>query len=179
MNTKDLPQQHNRKKEPPPIDWLKTQLSYDPETGELRRLVGGRGRRDKAGTQDERGYWYVCMCYGGGFHKLKSARLAFALMTNRWPMLVDHISGDKQDDRWRNLREVTPSGNEKNKPISAKSKTGVFGVTWYGDKASWRVRIKSDKIRYQLGYFKDFFEAICARKSAELRYGFHENHGRA
>ena len=28
-----------------------------------------------------------------------------------------------------------------------------------------------------LGCFKDKFEAICARKSAEFKYGFHMNHG--
>lgn len=27
-------------------------------------------------------------------------------------------------------------------------------------------------------FYHDFFEAVCARKSAERQYGFHINHGK-
>jgi hypothetical protein len=41
-----------------------------------------------------------------------------------------------------------------------------------------KIKGRSSKPRGLLiGYFDDMFEAICVRKSAELRYNYHPNHG--
>jgi len=42
----------------------------------------------------------------------------------------------------------------------------------------YRVRIRTDNTEKYLGLFESFFEACCVRKSAENKYGFHENHGK-
>jgi len=45
------------------------------------------------------------------------------------------------------------------------------------DAKKWGARIETLDKRLNLGCFEDFFEAICVRKSAEIRYNYHENHG--
>lgn len=88
-------------------------------------------------------------------------------------MCIDHIDGDRSNNRLSNLRLVTLSVNQRNAKIPSNNKMGIVGV--YPFAKGFVVRIASTK---HVGYFTDFFEACCARKSAELRHGYHENHGR-
>lgn len=53
-----------------------------------------------------------------------------------------------------------------NKRVRKTSKTGISGVTRKGFK--WQARISKNAKEYSLGIFADFFEACCARKSAEI-----------
>lgn len=55
--------------------------------------------------------------------------------------------------------------------------TGVTGVHRNKLTGKWEVFINSNRTRHYLGLFNDFFEAVCARKSAEVKHGFHVNHG--
>lgn len=179
MSVKDLPQQHSRKKEPPPIEWLKTQLSYDPETGDFSWLCKKQGRGlGKAGHLDKDGYFRTAMRYNNQKHDLQLARVAFALMVGRWPICIDHINGNRTDNRWFNIREVSQAENSKNQKVYKNNTSGVPGVRWIKDKNKWGSRIRHAGKVHSLGHYQCFFEAVCAKKSAELRYGFHENHGR-
>lgn len=87
-------------------------------------------------------------------------------------LCIDHIDGDVLNNKIENLRLVTLSLNQRNSKIPKNNKTGIIGVT-----------PKSDGFVVQcagtyIGYFNDFFEACCARKSREPSMGFHKNHGR-
>ena len=48
--------------------------------------------------------------------------------------------------------------------------TGINGVAWAARECKWRVRAWAKEGEKHLGYFGDFFEACCTRKSAELRF---------
>lgn len=62
--------------------------------------------------------------------------------------------------------------------VSKRSKTGVMGVCWDKGRGKWLVRIKDVKKKTKhVGYFDDFFEAVCSRKSAEIKHKYHNNHG--
>jgi hypothetical protein len=53
------------------------------------------------------------------------------LCNGSWPQLtIDHINGNRHDNRIENLREVTPSENTLNKLLAWKPNkdTGVAGV---------------------------------------------------
>ena len=105
-------------------------------------------------------------------------RLAFLYMTGSFPLSqVDHINHDRSDNRWKNLRGVTQGENKKNTKRYVTNKTGIHGVSWKKAREKWFSRIHADGQEVHVGCFDSFLDACCARKSAELKYGYHENHG--
>lgn len=153
------------------IEAIKRELSYCPDTGAFRWTVAARGRqlsRD-AGTINTLGYRVIC--FRGRL--LLAHRVAFVFMTGSWPEFdVDHINGQKADNRWVNLRDVRRAVNVQNRRSATnESKTGMLGVVKVGRRyqASIGVNGKTKK----LGYFDSPEEAASAYVSAkrELHIG--------
>ena len=108
-----------------------------------------------------------------------SHRVIWAIHYGSWPSNnLDHINGIRNDNRIENLREATPQENKTNAKKSKNNKSGVTGVLWRKECSRWLATICVNYHCIHIGHFKDFFEAVCARKSAEVHYGFHANHGR-
>jgi hypothetical protein len=176
--------QQLRKQPLPSIKWLRENLGYDKDTGEVWWAKAAQGRRLGRSAGSIRSYhrlekrWVIRLSVGGRRVNLYRSRVAFALMEGRWPDCIDHVNGDKLDDRWENLREVTNAENLRNLPKYRNNTSGSVGVYWCADRSKWRVRIKVLGAFLSLGYYADFDSAVQVRKSAELKYGFHENHGR-
>lgn len=57
-----------------------------------------------------------------------------------------------------------------NRRVGTKNTSGVTGVGWSTKAGKWRARITLNRNEIGLGYFDCFFQAVCARKSAELAY---------
>lgn len=91
---------------------------------------------------------------------------------------IDHINGDKLDNRFCNLREVTQAENLRNMKMSALNTSGHTGVyrNRRGDK--WVAQLFYDGKTLCLGTFDEIEDAAAARERAQLEYGFHENHGK-
>ena len=107
-----------------------------------------------------------------------SHRVAWALYYGRWPEdQIDHINHVGDDNRKANLREVNNAENSKNRSINGNSISGCLGVIWNTRHDAWRVTMGIDGKNTTLGEFKNLFDAVALRKSAENKYGFHENHG--
>lgn len=113
--------------------------------------------------------------------ELKAHRIAMILSdVNLDGLEVDHSNGNRSDNRLSNLSAVTKSSNAKNKRLRKNNVTGIHGVSWAKELGKWRSRISSLNNRHtSLGCFDSFFDACCARKSAEILNNYHENHGRA
>ena len=106
-------------------------------------------------------------------------RVLWALSHGRWPNgEIDHIDGDRLNNALPNLREATPSQNQKNKIRPKNNTSGHLGVSWYKPYGKWRVWVQVDGRQKHLGYFDALADAVAARSRAEARYGYHENHGR-
>jgi hypothetical protein len=105
-------------------------------------------------------------------------RIIFKMMTGRDPVGVDHIDGDRRNNRWRNLREADQRLNARNSAMPRNNSSGHVGVYWFKERSKWFAAIKSGGKNKNLGYFDRIEDAIAARKAAETRLGFHKNHGR-
>ena len=91
---------------------------------------------------------------------------------------IDHINHVRDDNRLCNIRIVDNTTNSRNASIGKNNTTGVCGV--YVDKRKAKrycAEIKVNRIKKFLGYFYTLDEAAAARREAELKYGFHSNHG--
>lgn len=155
---------------------IREQLSYDPETGVFRWLVSrpGVAAGSEAGTFTSEGYRQIAL----DRRSFRAHRIAFVLMTGQWPENeVDHVNGDRADNRWTNLRDVTCAENHRNRAIPANNTSGHMGVSF--QDGTWRASIFCDGQYINLGRFANKADAIAARTDAEREYGFHENHGRA
>ena len=105
-------------------------------------------------------------------------RLVWLYVTGEWPKnYIDHINHIRNDNRFINLREATRQENSKNTSISNRNTSGVTGVHFAKRENKWCSKLMINGKDVFIGHFIDKFEAICARKSANNKYGFHENHG--
>jgi hypothetical protein len=92
---------------------------------------------------------------------------------------IDHINGQRSDNRFANLRAASRLENSKNTSICSHNTSGTMGVSYRAVHDRWRAYVKVNGKQIDLGEFKFKADAIAARKSAEPLYGYHANHGRA
>lgn len=126
----------------------KEKLSYDPETGEFTR-IRLNGKNIKTGKKQHDGYIYVSV--DATFYC--AHRVAFLLMTGRWPHpFVDHINGIRDDNRWSNLRESSRAMNAQNilRP-SRRNSSGFLGVSHM--KGRWRATLSIAGKQVWLGLY--------------------------
>ncbi|QDP62317.1 MAG: hypothetical protein Unbinned8472contig1000_17 [Prokaryotic dsDNA virus sp.] len=157
---------------------VRDKIAYDPVSGSFIWVKFSKGRKkSKPGFIMPNGYRSLKI----KGKKYLAHRLAWMLYYDKEipPLMqIDHINGDKDDNRICNLRVVTPRVNCKNLPKTSRNKSGLLGVCWAPSIGKWLAQISVEGKNKNLGEYRDFFEACCARKSAEVRYGYHENHGR-
>ena len=156
-----------------PKDSFKTERGYNIW---LRRFCG-----QVIGSNDGQGYKKVVLNRGGKSINIYCHRIALHLsgVEIAKGLYVDHIDGDEGNNRLSNLRVVTNQGNARNSKLSSTNKSGVVGVYWSLPNSKWRAQLMVNYKNILLGYYTNKDDAIKARKAAEVKYGFHENHGRA
>lgn len=93
---------------------------------------------------------------------------------------IDHIDGNKLNNRIDNLRDVPIGENLKNKRKQKNNTSGVTGVgilSLKDGEVAYSAAISHNGKRYFLGRFSTLRKAILARKKAQIDFGFHPNHG--
>lgn len=169
---------------------LKELLHYDPDTGIFtwkerdRRYFTSTGHQTTwnkrfSGKETNglsvQGYVRISIFY----KRYRAHRLAFLYMEGRFPRdKVDHWLGDRADNRWNKISHSSQLQNCRNMKICKRNKTGIIGLSWHKKSQKYMACINVNYKTNYLGIYEDFFEACCARKSAEIKYNFHENHGR-
>jgi len=156
---------------------LKELFSYNKETGTVTRTIA-RGNNIKAGseagTKNSQGYLIVNV----NGKNVRLHHIAWCLTHGYIPNKIDHINQNKQDNRIVNLREVTTTENNRNMPKPRHNTSGTVGVYYNKANSNWRAFIHLNNKTKSLGSFKTKEEAIKARLEANIKYGFHENHGK-
>lgn len=105
-------------------------------------------------------------------------RVIFCMAYGYWPSEIDHIDGDRANNRIENLREATSSQNSKNTKMPKNNKSGVVGVYFESYTNMWCASVQSEN-KHQKKRFRSKEDAISWRKQKELELQFHPNHGRA
>jgi hypothetical protein len=106
-------------------EYIRQTFEYFPLTGEIkykrdRRTWAKRG--DLATARRRDGYEHLFVMWGERPRKKKQIvahRVAWFLMTGAWPEgVIDHVDGDRANNRWANLRDVTTKMNNANRAFS-------------------------------------------------------------
>lgn len=141
-------------------------LAYDRGTGQFTWLItSGKARVGAtAGTKHSKGYTTIT----AEGRQMLAHRLAWWFENGVWPSLqIDHINGDKADNRIANLREATSAQNHCNRGAQKNSSTGVKGVYWFKPNRMWKAQIVVQGKATVLGYFHNFDDAVRCRREAE------------
>lgn len=177
-------------------DSLEELFSYCEKTGNLihkRREAGhfrhwkyisSDGMRDKwnakyegkvAGWIKSNGYRLVAF----NDKTILAHRAIWKMKTGSWPINdIDHINGNRADNRFENLREATRSENAKNTKRRSDNTSGISGVSWHSQRKKWVVRIKNKEGQSSYrGVFNDLESAIAVRNKIVKEEGFSERHG--
>ena len=156
---------------------LKKLLHYDPETGLFTRLVRVCNCvqvGDITGTKATGNY--LRMMIDGSPYMLH--RLAWLYMYGAWPKdEIDHINHVRDDNRILNLRNVNSTENGRNQKLHITNTSGVCGVFLRKNTNIWYVQMRIGGKNVHIGNFKNFDDAVFARKEAEIKHGYHKNHG--
>ena len=120
-----------------------------------------------AGSIHKTGYRHVT--WMGKVHKVH--RLIFLMHHGYLPPEVDHINGDRADNRIENLRAANRSENQCNRPALASNTSGYPGVSWHKKSKAWMVRVMKNGKTVVQEYFKDL--ELAGLVAQEARAKFH------
>jgi hypothetical protein len=155
-------------------------LQYDPDSGKLVWLP-----RPEHMFARHRTFLQFNTCFankeaftavdGRGYHSGRiwdktyhGHRVAWAVYYAEWPDVIDHINGNRSDNRMTNLRSVTKAENARRKI----QKVEMSGVNFCTRRNLWRARITFNYQEKHLGYFTTKDAAIAARETANASLGF-------
>lgn len=136
---------------PPTQERVASVMSYDPATGEFFWTVNRRGRFARAGvragTRMRNGY--IALLFDG--RRCGAHQIAWLYMTGEWPPTeIDHINGNRADNRFSNLRLATVAQNRCN----SRARKILKGIT-KNSSNTWSAQITVNKKRIYLGSFSD------------------------
>ncbi len=148
---------------------------YDKKSGDFTRRVavgrhGCHRAGELAGTVQNHGYRIITI----DKKRYMAHRLAWLYVWAVWPRGdLDHINGDKLDNRIENLREATRKQNMQNVRKHKHNTSGYKGVAWHSQRNKWRAYIFDSYRQIHLGLFDSKEAAAEARLKAEKQYFSH------
>ena len=119
-----------------------------------------------AGCVHPHGYLRISIDY----RLYNAQRIAWLFINGKWPSKnIDHIDGNRSNNKASNLRECNHVQNAANRKISISNTSGFKGVSQIKSTGKWAAFIKINGKSKNLGTFKTPEEAHEAYKSAADR----------
>ncbi len=145
---------------------LRELLIYDPDTGAFTRrmmLIGRCPVGSIAGSKNRLGYQQLILDH----QSYLAHRIAWLYMYGRWPQgELDHVNGNRSDNRLSNIREATRGNNRANSGVGKNNKSGLKGAYWHVAAQRWSSSITVDGSKRWLGLFDTAEAAHAAYASA-------------
>jgi len=160
----------------PDASFVKTLFHYDRETGIFTRTVSRSKARAGEIQNRKNADGYVVITINKSSYM--AARLAYEYVNgggSAYGWQVDHINGDRADNRIANLRLASHADNRNNSSVT-NAATGLRGIHWerkgrrYGDKLRVAAVIYRNGKRVWRRYFKDIESAARARDDVIKTY---------
>lgn len=161
-----------------PLNIINHYLTYNSSTG-IFLWKNHWNRPDligKVAGNVHKTHGYVIIVFNGTWYK--AHHLAFLFMEGHLPeQEVDHIDGNRQNNSWNNLREVTRAENQQNRKISSNNSYNIKGLTYIPKKNLWLGQIQDKGIRYKKSSKNK--ELICTwlKEMRVTLHGEFANHG--
>ena len=131
---------------------LRELLDYDPEAGKLTWKVQTSSRAlagEEAGSLESRGYRQIRI---RGV-RYPAHRLAWYYIYGVEPKeYLDHINGERDNNRLENLREATHAQNLRNRGKLPNNTSGFKGVHWDRRDKKFVAKCRVNGKRHHLGY---------------------------
>lgn len=154
------------------VERLRELLTYEPDAGVLRWRVGYGNAF--AGFVAGARTWAGYMAVGIDGEKFRAHRVAWALAHGAWPtQTIDHLDGDRCNNKLINLREVSQAVNMQNirKP-TARNTSGYLGVHWSVKHGGWMASLTVSGKSKRRGPYKTPERAFDAY--VDLKRSYHE-----
>jgi hypothetical protein len=158
-------------------DSLKQQVEYKDGKLFWKACYNPASIGKECGWLGNRGY----RAFKIGSKMLLTHRVIWFLHHNSWPTedkMIDHINGNKLDNRLENLRLATRSQNGANRKEHKNNTSGYRGVHWVKEDKNWRANIKVNNKIKSLGRYKTAEEASEVYElAADLLFGEYKRGG--
>lgn len=154
-----------------PVDQLRSILDYDPLTG-LFRWRWDSAKKPNVNSRDTKRIAGTINAYGRRVIKIKGrlyycSRLAWLYIHGRWPdQEIDHINGNRSDDRIANLRDCSREENQHNTGLCSRNTSGYKGIYWSKQQSAWIATITRRGTKQHLGSFDNADDAASAYAAA-------------
>ena len=146
---------------------LKKNYTYDAKRGVV---VNRKLNRVVKGAINSRGYMLTRLWLEGQSPSIKLHHIVWVVVHGRLPTQIDHINGNRTDNRIENLREVSPSENSDNRIWRWKlnEQTGLPGVDKHGLK--YRTKMMGKIVSFQDKYEAFVMAVLCGKMYVEHSY---------
>jgi HNH endonuclease len=116
-----------------------------------KKITGNRAKIGDIAGRQSGSYRMV------GLHKraFMEHRLIFMMHHGYFPQEVDHIDGNKLNNKIENLRSASHLENLRNQKIRINNVSGHKNVGWASREQKWRVRLTVNRKDKHIGYFDD------------------------
>lgn len=164
-------------------------VSYNKDTGvftwlkrdgddQVTKSFNSNFAGKECGSDNGKGYNCISVCIDGRRINIKAHRLAWFVSHGEMPKGdIDHLDGDKFNNRIGNLRDVTKEINLRNSRMSKTNTSGVSGVCRDKETGKWKVQVRANGKQHYLGLFVDIDDAERVAKNFRSANGYTDRHG--
>lgn len=106
-------------------------------------------------------------------------RIIFLYHNGYLPKIVDHIDGNRSNNKIENLRSANDFQNSRNARLSKRNTSGIKGVCWARHVNKWLVQVRQGGSKKYLGLYDDLELAeLVAIEARNLFHKEYANHGK-